>query len=156
MNFVIKILSKNKLAQASDSQWYNIKNLINRMLYIVASLVALIWLINFLVLEMKKPKNFPRGPFFYPIIGNVLSVGRARKECGHLVKGIRKLAENYPNEKDLVAFKVGKDRIVFTLSAKSLIDTYTNQDLDGRPCGAFYETRTWNLRRGILMTDGGG
>lgn len=104
---------------------------------------------------MKKPKNFPRGPFFYPIIGNALSMAKARKECGMLVKGVRKLADNFPNEKDLIGFKIGKDRIVFTLSAKSIVEAYMNQDLDGRPYGAFYETRTWNLRRGILMTDGG-
>lgn len=125
------------------------------MLYIVVAVLALAWLCNFLLSEMKKPKNFPRGPFFYPIIGNALTLKRARQECGMLVKGIRKIADKYPNEKDLLAFKVGKDRIAFTLSTKAVIDTYTNTDLDGRPTGAFFETRTFNMRRGIVMTDGG-
>lgn len=125
------------------------------MLYIVAILLVVVWLMIFLLSEVKKPKNFPRGPFFYPIIGNALILKRARKECGMLVKGIRKIADEYPDEKDLIAFKVGKDRIVFTLSSKALIDTYTNTDLDGRPTGAFFETRTFNMRRGIVMTDGG-
>lgn len=125
------------------------------MLYIALLVVAFAWLFNFLLLEMKKPKNFPRGPFFYPIIGNALSLKKARMECGMLIKGIRKIADEYPSEKDLVGFKVGKDRIVFTLSSKSLIETYTNTDLDGRPTGAFFETRTFNMRRGIVMTDGG-
>lgn len=29
----------------------------------------------------------------------------------------------------------------------------TNEVMDGRPTGPFYETRTWNLRRGVLLTD---
>ena len=28
-----------------------------------------------------------------------------------------------------------------------------NENLDGRPFGPFYETRTFNMRRGILLTD---
>lgn len=72
-----------------------------------------------------------------------------------LIKGVRKLANENPKAKDLIAFKIGKDRIVFTLSTKSLFEMYTNKDIDGRPYGAFYETRTFNLRRGILLTDGG-
>jgi hypothetical protein len=125
------------------------------MLYIVAAALALVWLLKFLILEMKKPKNFPNGPFFYPIIGNALTLKKARVECGMLVKGIRKIANEYPNEKDLLAFKVGKDRIVFTLSSKAVVETYLNADLDGRPTGAFFETRTFNMRRGVVMTDGG-
>lgn len=126
----------------------------SRMLYIVATL-ALLWLFKFLMLEIKKPKNFPPGPFFYPIVGNAVCVAKARKECGMLIKGVRKLADENPKAKDLIAFKIGKDRIVFTLSSKSLFEMYTNKDIDGRPYGAFYETRTFNLRRGILLTDGG-
>lgn len=106
-------------------------------------------------MDMVKPKNFPPGPFFYPIIGSAILVAKARKECGLLITGIKKIAKNYANGKDLIAFKIGKDRIVFTLTAKSLLEAYTNTDIDGRPYGAFYETRTFNLRRGILFTDGG-
>lgn len=29
----------------------------------------------------------------------------------------------------------------------------TNEVMDGRPTGPFYETRTWNMRRGVLLTD---
>lgn len=126
------------------------------MLYIAAAIVlALAWLFNFLLSDMRKPKNFPPGPFFYPIIGSALRLKQARDDCGMLIKGIKKVASEYPGAKDCLGFKVGKDRIVFTMSSKSLLETYANTDLDGRPTGAFFETRTWNMRRGILMTDGG-
>lgn len=124
------------------------------MLYIVATL-ALLWLFKFLMLDIKKPKNFPPGPFFFPLIGSAVCVAKARKERGMLIKGVRKLANENTEAKDLIGFKIGKDRIVFTLSTKSLFEMYMNRDIDGRPYGAFYETRTFNLRRGILLTDGG-
>lgn len=106
-------------------------------------------------MSMKKPANFPKGPIWYPVIGSALSVAKSRKDTGMLIKGIKKIADSYPKEKDVVGFKVGKDKIVFTISTESTMEMYTNPDLDGRPYGPFYETRTWNLRRGIVLTDGG-
>lgn len=119
-------------------------------------IVFLAFGICFLVfVSMKKPKNFPKGPIWYPVIGSALSVAKSRKDTGMLIKGIRKIADSYPKEKDVVGFKVGKDKIVFTISTESTMELFTNPDLDGRPFGPFYETRTWNLRRGIALTDGG-
>ncbi|KAG5675207.1 hypothetical protein PVAND_005131 [Polypedilum vanderplanki] len=123
------------------------------MLCLATAALVTIWLIHFLYHEMKKPKNFPHGPFFYPIIGNIVSVEKARRKAGMLTKGIMEIAKTIPGTTDLIGFKIGKDRVVFTLSTKAFMDMYTNQDLDGRPFGPFYETRTFNLRRGILFTD---
>lgn len=66
-----------------------------------------------------------------------------------------KIAEQYPNTQDVIGLKIGKDRVVFTLSSKAFKEMYTNIDFDGRPTGPFYETRTWNKRRGIIFTDQG-
>lgn len=42
--------------------------------------------------------------------------------------------------------------IVYTSEAiKAMM---SNELIDGRPTGPFYETRTWNMRRGVLLTDG--
>jgi len=126
------------------------------MLFEAICSVALFLFFLLLLLDMRKPKNFPNGPTFWPILGSAISIARARKSTGMLIKGVRKIADDcYPNEKDVIGFKVGKDRVVFTLSPESLIEFYMNPDLDGRPYGPFYETRTWNLRRGILLTDEG-
>jgi hypothetical protein len=105
--------------------------------------------------SMRKPKNFPQGPIWWPVIGSAVSVANSRKETGMLIKGIRKIAESHSKVNDVVGFKVGKDKIVFALSTESAMEMFLNPDLDGRPCGPFYETRTWNLRRGILLTDEG-
>jgi hypothetical protein len=114
-----------------------------------------LWLLYFVYNEVKKPKNFPNGPFFYPLIGSIICLTKARKETKMLSTAITKIAKKYPNAKDVIGMKIGKDRVVFALSTKAFIEMYTNQDLDGRPKGPFYETRTWNLRRGLIFTDGG-
>ena len=116
--------------------------------------LAFTLLIILVFLDMRKPRNFPRGPVWYPVIGSALSIAKSRKETGMLIKGVRKIADSYPKD-EVIGFKVGKDKVVFALSTESLMEFFLNPDLDGRPYGPFYETRTWNLRRGILLTDGG-
>lgn len=87
--------------------------------------------------------------------GSALIVAKSRRETGMLIKGIKKIADGIKGAEDVVGFKIGKDKVVFARTTESLMEMFTNTDLDGRPYGAFFETRTWNLRRGILLTDGG-
>jgi hypothetical protein len=112
------------------------------MFYVILVFLAM-YIFHFPAMEMRKPKNFPPGPFWYPIIGSVVSVLKARKSTGMLINGILKIAANYPNLRNFVGFKIGKDRIVFAITTKGLTEMYMNQDCDGRPFGPFYETRTW-------------
>lgn len=125
------------------------------MLLDLLILLVTVWLTHFLIHEMRKPKNFPNGPIFYPIIGNLLTVAKLRKETGFLIRAVMKIAEQYSNTKDVIGLKIGKDLVVFTMTTKALKEVYTCSDFDGRPFGPFYETRTWNKRRGIIFTDQG-
>jgi methyl farnesoate epoxidase / farnesoate epoxidase len=104
--------------------------------------------------DVKKPKKFPKGPSWIPVLGSAIPISKARKATGMLVKGVRKISEEM-NISDLIGFKVGKDRVVFVYSTEAIMEMFTNQDIDGRPFGPFYETRTWNQRLGIVLTDGG-
>uniref|UniRef100_A0A336LKB5 CSON011448 protein n=1 Tax=Culicoides sonorensis TaxID=179676 RepID=A0A336LKB5_CULSO len=106
------------------------------------SLLWIIILFMLIVIDIKKPKNFPLGPKWLPILGSMF--------C----KAIEQIASQYQNNKGLLGLKIGKDRIVLAISNESLREMMLNEDLDGRPTGPFYETRTWNLRRGVLLTDG--
>lgn len=116
-------------------------------------ILVLLLLLALALMDMKKPKNFPKGPRWFPLIGSALSVAKSRQQTGMLMTGVLKIAKDYPGE--VIGFKVGKDKVVFAHTTESLIEMFTNPDLDGRPYGPFYETRTWNLRRGILLTDEG-
>lgn len=117
--------------------------------------LLLVLVLVMVYLDTRKPKNFPKGPTWMPVIGSAIKIAKSRKETGMLIDGIAKIASEYAGEKNVVGFKVGKDKVVFATSTESIIEMFTNPDLDGRPYGPFYETRTWNLRRGILLTDGG-
>jgi methyl farnesoate epoxidase/farnesoate epoxidase len=109
----------------------------------------------FLWLDCKKPDNFPPGPRWYPIIGSALSLTKARNKTGMLVKGIELIAKSYPEaqKRGVMGLKVGNDQIVMAMRSESINEMYTNELMDGRPTGPFYKTRTWGLRRGIVLVD---
>lgn len=111
--------------------------------------------LSLLLLSMRKPKNFPNGPMWLPIVGSAFSIARKRRETGMLILGVQKMSERFPGTEDIIGFKIGKDKVVFAYSTESIMEMHLNPDLEGRPYGPFYETRTWNLRRGIVLTDGG-
>lgn len=101
------------------------------MFYILILVVVLI----LVFLDMRKPKNFPKGPLWLPVIGSALSIAKSRKETGMLITGVEKIADSYPTTKDVIGFKVGKDKIVFAVSTESIIEMNTNPDFHGRPYG---------------------
>uniref|UniRef100_A0A182YQN3 Uncharacterized protein n=1 Tax=Anopheles stephensi TaxID=30069 RepID=A0A182YQN3_ANOST len=77
----------------------------------------------------------------------------ARNKTGMLCKAVEHIAKDYPEHRGVIGFKIGKDKAVMAVNAESLKEMMNNEDFDGRPTGLFYETRTWGLRRGVLLTD---
>lgn len=116
-------------------------------------IVFIIVLVILLYLECRKPSNFPPGPQWYPVVGSAMSVYKARAQTGMLCKGMQLLAKQFDHN-GVIGLKVGKDKLVVAIGADSIYEMMTNEDLDGRPTGPFYETRTWGQRKGILLTDG--
>lgn len=101
-------------------------------------------------LDMKKPKNYPPGPKWLPVLGSALTVNSLRKQTGYLYRATICLAESYG---PIVGLKVGKDRQVVCCGYNAIKEMLTKEEFDGRPQGPFYETRTWGTRRGLLLTD---
>lgn len=63
--------------------------------------------------DSRKPKNFPRGPPWYPIAGCAVALEMKRRQNGMLWQAINEFAKEYDTEKSgVVGFKVGKDRLV--------------------------------------------
>ncbi|XP_059489585.1 probable cytochrome P450 303a1 [Neocloeon triangulifer] len=106
----------------------------------------------YLYLDARKPKNFPPGPPWWPVLGSLPDVSRLRKKLGNLCMATTFLAKTHCDGK-LVGLRVGNDVQVVLNCAEAVKEMATKPELDGRPKGPFYRYRTWNLRRGILLTD---
>nr|CAD7398393.1 unnamed protein product [Timema poppensis] len=101
-------------------------------------------------LDTRKPRNFPPGPQWLPVLGSALAVHQLRKRTGYLYEATAELARQYG---PVVGLKVGKDRTVVLCGYDGIKDMLSREEFDGRPQGPFYETRTWGIRRGVLLTD---
>lgn len=114
---------------------------------LLVSLVAILF-----YLDTRKPKKYPPGPKWLPIVGSTLEVKKARVEAKYLCKAAQNLTKQYCN-RGVLGLRVGVDRIVITSDNDSIKEMLMNEDIDGRPKGIFYEARTWGERRGLVMTD---
>lgn len=112
-------------------------------------ILIILWYLN-----CRKPRNFPPGPKWLPIIGSAFTINHYRKKTGLLCKAFTYIAEQYKDNRGVVGFKNGKDKLVVAFTNDSIKEMMLNEDFDGRPVGLFFETRTWGLRRGIMFTDG--
>lgn len=121
----------------------------NMWFFLISFVIVLLIL---LYLDGIKPTNFPPGPKWFPIIGSALEMHSERIRTGMLCKATMAMSEKYADN-GAIGFKVGKDKIVVAVTADAILEMMYNEDLDGRPTGPFFETRTWGLRRGILLVD---
>ncbi|KAL1117155.1 hypothetical protein AAG570_004482 [Ranatra chinensis] len=104
-----------------------------------------------LYLDTRKPRNYPPGPGWAPILGSAVTLARMRKEQGgYLFKATSEMAKKYG---PVLGLRVGKDRLVVCHGYTDVKEMLSKEEFDGRPQGPFYETRTWGTRRGLLLTD---
>ncbi|XP_073822428.1 probable cytochrome P450 303a1 [Musca autumnalis] len=121
------------------------------MFYAVTFFTILILL--FLIWDVRKPRRFPPGPKWYPIVGCALQISQLRAKYGMFCKVIDELAKIYVNPYGLYGLKIGKDKVVIAYYNDTIQEMMTNEDLDGKPDGIFYRMRTFNSKKGILVTD---
>ena len=89
--------------------------------------------------------NYVTGPQWYPIVGSMFVVKKLRDQTGYLYKATADLAHAYG---PIIGLRVGKDKQVVCYGYSAIKEMLTKDELDGRPYGPFYETRTWGTRRG--------
>lgn len=71
-----------------------------------------------------------------------------KENGGFFCHATAKLAEEYG---PLVGMRLGRDRQVIACGYQAVREMLTNEDIDGRPQGPFWEVRTWGSRRGKYM-----
>ncbi|KAK4873532.1 hypothetical protein RN001_015561 [Aquatica leii] len=157
-----KVLKKRKLAQRKGKDQRVKRRKIVRFdnSEVFAGFKIKMWLISTILflailgllayLDTKKPKNFPPGPAWYPIIGSAWALHKLRKTTGSLSRTTGHLASKYGS---VVGVRIGTDRVVFVYGYKTIREFASKDDFNGRPHTIFYRSRTWGKRRGVLLTD---
>lgn len=114
--------------------------------------LALILLVLVLVayLDTRKPKNFPPGPSWFPLIGCAWQLRKLHRRTGNFAKASQELAAMYG---PLVGLRIGRERAVLVYGLQAIEEMYTRDELNGRPIGLLSTSRTGGTRRGILFTD---
>ncbi|XP_071574956.1 probable cytochrome P450 303a1 [Temnothorax nylanderi] len=117
---------------------------------LTTAMLLLVLILLLLYLGCQKPKGYPPGPRWWPILGCALEIARIRQETGYLFKTCSALCKKYG---PVVGLKIGQDRIVVLNDVESIRAMLTNEDCDGRPTGPFYKARTWGVRLGLIVVD---
>ncbi|KAJ8922282.1 hypothetical protein NQ315_004221 [Exocentrus adspersus] len=117
-------------------------------LFVCISVTALLLL---LVLDMVKPKNYPPGPNFLPIIGTYWYYKNKLKALGYHHLVLTELSKEYG---DIVGLKLGRHLVVAVFGADAIKEVLTREEFDGRPDGFFFRLRTFGKRLGIVFSDG--
>ncbi|XP_023247202.1 probable cytochrome P450 303a1 [Copidosoma floridanum] len=108
-------------------------------------------LLLFYYLTTRKPRGYPPGPEWLPILGSALEVARLRKETGFFPETCNILGKKYG---PIIGLKIGADNIVIFNDYESMKAMIANELCDGRPIGPVYDSRTFGKRQGLLVVDG--
>ncbi|KAG8313365.1 hypothetical protein J6590_001832 [Homalodisca vitripennis] len=112
----------------------------------VGALAAVLLL---LLYDVIRPTNYPPGPGWLPVVGNLLMFYNLRKKLGftHLVWS--RLAEIYG---PVTGLRLGRDLIVIVSGQQHIKEVSIKDDFDGRPDGFFFRLRSYGERLGIIFT----
>ncbi|XP_066254630.1 uncharacterized protein [Euwallacea similis] len=116
------------------------------LLWILA-LVTVLWLVNSCI----RPLNYPPGPAFLPLLGNLIYYKKLHKVLGFHHLTWLEICKKYG---PVIGLKLGKNYIVSVAGSEAVKEVLSREDFDGRPDGFFFKLRTFGKRLGILFIDG--
>lgn len=99
-----------------------------------------------------KPKKFPPGPLWYPIIGSSNVVQRMHRKHGSQFKGLLELAKEYSTQ--VLGLKLGGELLVVVYGESNIRQVFTEKAFEGRPDSFFLKLRCFGKRMGITSADG--
>ncbi|XP_044756274.1 methyl farnesoate epoxidase-like [Coccinella septempunctata] len=116
------------------------------LLCIIISLMAII-----LYLDVKKPKNYPPGPAWLPIVGCLFQFKKLKKKNGYQHLAWQELHKKYG---DVVGTKLGRKYVVVVFGEEAVAQILTREEFEGRPDGFIFRMRTFGRRLGLVFSEG--
>lgn len=107
-------------------------------------LLILLLLLAYWHVSTKRPKRYPPGPKWYPIIGNTSLLRKATKQYGSQIAVFRAWKEQYKS--NVIGLKLGNELVVVTLTYPIIHEVHTKDVFDGRPDNFFLRLRTMGSR----------
>ncbi|GLV42629.1 Cytochrome P450 305a1 [Carabus blaptoides fortunei] len=115
-------------------------------------IAAVLGIFGFLIRQLKRPKNYPPGPPWLPIIGNLRDVKARSLIHGGQHIAFTKLAEEFNT--NVLGLKLGGEHVVVAFSYPIVSTVLSSNVFAGRPDNFFIRTRCMGTRRGITCVDG--
>ncbi|KAK9882833.1 hypothetical protein WA026_023448 [Henosepilachna vigintioctopunctata] len=114
--------------------------------------LILILLVLFLYIQYRKPKNYPPGPPWIPIVGHLYTIKNLSRSLGGQHFAFEHLAGQLNT--NVIGLKLGNQLTVIVLSYPLVKEILTRDVFEGRPDNFFMRLRTMGTRNGITGTDG--
>ncbi|GAB1865261.1 Probable cytochrome P450 305a1 [Camponotus japonicus] len=121
------------------------------MLYLTILLLLLIFVCLYYLCDCAKPKNYPPGPTWLPMLGCFPIFMRLRLKFGFIHLALQELEGRYG---PILGLKLGNQRVVVISTHDLVKKAILRDEFNGRPDGFFFRVRAFGKRKGLLFTDG--
>nr|AMR44690.1 cytochrome P450 305a1 [Mylabris cichorii] len=109
-------------------------------------------IVIYLLKDIERPTNFPPGPRWLPLIGNLPELKKLAKSLGGQHLALSELSRIYNT--NVLGLKLGSDYVVVVFSYNTVRQVLTREEFEGRPDNFFIRLRCMGIRRGVTCTDG--
>lgn len=118
---------------------------------VLISILILVALLVFCWRDTRRPVNFPPGPSWLPVMGNLLLILQLHSICGFYHLAWHHLAKKFG---PVVGLKIGRERLIIVSGNETIRQLYAADEFTGRPDGFFFRLRSFEKRLGVVFTDG--
>ncbi|KAJ9576498.1 hypothetical protein L9F63_025608 [Diploptera punctata] len=122
------------------------------MLSVLLVITALLLTIFNILRKSTRPKNFPPGPPWLPIIGSSSYLKRMCKEKCYMHLAVAEMTRQYKSP--VIGLKLGSERTIIVTTYDAVQQVHTREEYEGRPYNFFIKLRSMGARRGITFTEG--
>ncbi|XP_017885231.2 methyl farnesoate epoxidase-like [Ceratina calcarata] len=122
----------------------------SKMFYTLILFLFILFCI-FCVYDSIKPRNFPPGPKWIPLLGCFLTFRRLKLKHKYVYLAFQQLSVIYG---PILGLKLGNQKVVVISTHDLVKKVLLQEEFNGRPDGFFFRVRSFGKKKGILFNDG--